>query len=979
MTPSWYPFQTIFDKLIQNKNQNPQKVAYRFINKDRESGYITYEELCRQVFHLVHQIQQRTNPQDRVILCTQPGLDFIVGFYACIATGTVAVPLFPPLTNMMANRFLHIINNVDAQLILFDKRTSRALHIDQKINQFVPHLLKPFLNLPNIPEHLFNKLEHMRHNTLFIDSAHKINPPSETVHSCTEHDVAFIQYTSGSTADPKGVLVTHENLIDNSNIIQKMCQNSEESISYSWLPPYHDMGLIAGIIQPIYAGATAIILPTLDFIERPARWVEGVSKYRCTVTGGPNFAYELCALKTPKDSLQQLDLSCLHVAANGAEPIHYKTMELFYSAFTKAGLKKNVFLPCYGLAESTLMVSGKTCLTEDKTLSVNSKKLKHHVVELCDTEKNKTVLVSSGKPQMPLKIVNPNDLSECTASEIGEICIQSRSVAKGYFNNLDETEKTFRARIKNNTAEGVYLRTGDLGFLHEGELYVCGRIKNMIIVRGQNYYPHDIELAVTHADPALRKGCVVAYASQLNHEEGIVVVAELKAQTPKHYYSELANKINQMLAQEIHLSAQQIILLPPKSIPKTTSGKLQRIKCKELIEEHKIIPLFSYCAPEELYENNRPNQLLPLLQAAPVDKRSELLQNYLQQLIKEVAHLPQESVIDPERRFMEMGMDSLMFIEFKNTLQELLDNTVALTNDVFFENDHLISLSNYLLEQLHLENTLEELLIPKNVHQDIHFKGGEHAILLLYGLSGTPLELMYLARHLHQQGYSIEIPHIDGYAFLKDKNTNLPHEEWIESVARYFQDMKQKYKTVSVGGLCAGSILSLKLAALFPSQVESLIILSPSFFYDGWAVPWYSFLSPLIYHTPLKYYLYYKEKAPYGIKNAETRRIIEDEMQENRYSITGGSKISYYRINEAKRLNKNVKQNLASISCPVLMIHAVEDETASLRNVNFIENKIKSKTKRKVILTNSYHIVTADNDKDIVVNETINFLKQNVS
>lgn len=988
MSSSLYSFPTIFHQIIQHKNKNPQKVAYRFINKDRESGYITYDELCRQVFYLGYQIQQRTNPQDRVILCAQPGLDFIVGFYACLATGTIAVPLIPPLNKMMMNRFLHIINNVEAQLILFDKKTSHMLRIDQNTDQFMPHLLKPLLRVSSLHEHLLNQLKDTRLDTLFIDPSQEVNPPSEIAYPCAENDVAFIQYTSGSTSDPKGVLVTHANLMDNSSIIKEMCQNSEKNsedmITYSWLPPYHDMGLIAGIIQPTYAGGTSIILPTLDFIQRPARWVEGISKYRCNLTGGPNFAYELCALKTPADLLNQLDLSCLLAAANGAEPIHYKTMELFYNTFAKAGLKRNVFLPCYGLAESTLMVSGKSSLTDDITFSVNKKKLKHNLIEACGIETEKTVLVSSGTPRMPLKIVNPNDQNECASLEIGEIWVQSRSVAKGYYNNPDETEKAFHARLKNNPDQGHYLRTGDLGFLYQNELYVCGRIKNMIIIRGQNYYPHDIELAVAHADPLIRKSCVVAYASQFNDEEGVVVVAEVKANADPQFYPELTIKINQMLAQEIHLAAKQILLVPPKSIPKTTSGKLQRIKCKELIEENKITPLFSYCATDDLKENNLPyqkleNQLLSILEETSEDKRPILLQNYLQQLVKEVAHLPNETVIDPERRFLELGLDSIMFIEFKNTLQKLLGDKITLTNEVFFENDHIASLSHYLLEQLQFKKPIAHSFPANNLHQDIHFEGGEHAVLLLYGLSGTPLELMYLARNLNQQGYSIEIPHIDGYAYLKDKNTNVPHEEWIESIAHYFQRMKQKYKTVSVGGLCVGSILSLKLAALFPSQVKSLIILSPSFFYDGWAVPWYSFLSPIIYHTPLKYFFYYKEKAPYGIKNEETRKMIEDEMQENRYSITGGSKISYYRLYEAKRLNKNVKRHLANINCPVLMIHAAEDETASVRNVRFLEKKIQSKTKKKVILTNSYHIVTADNDKDIVVDETINFLRQIVT
>ena len=378
-----------------------------------------------------------------------------------------------------------------------------------------------------------------------------------------------------------------------------------------------------------------------------------------------------------------------------------------------------------------------------------------------------------------------------------------------------------------------------------------------------------------------------------------------------------------------------------------------------------------------LIHKQQKGQLTQLLQNAPAQKREALLQAQLESLIKEITHTSDKEHIDIKRHFFEMGFDSLMVIELKNKLQEMVGDKIYLKNDVFFKHSNIEALTNYLLNQLVGDKEIELPPFPKNLNQDIVLKNGENAVLLLYGLSGTPLEVMYLARHLYKEGYSVEIPYIEGYIYSTDRMSRRKQEDWLISISNYFQNMKQQYKSVAVGGLSAGAILSLKLAQLFPSEVNSLILLSSSFFKDGWTMPWYSFLFPIIAHSPLKYFLNYKEKAPYGIKNPETQQLIQDDMKEMQYSITGGSKISFYRINEVNRLVNNVKSELAKVTCPILLIHAIEDETASIRNAIYINNHVKSESKKMVILTNSYHIITADNEKDTVVNETIHFLNAN--
>lgn len=589
------PVQTISSMLMYHFQTNPDKPAYRFLSRDKEIQVLTYEALFLRVLSLALQMQNQVKPTDRVILCAQPGMDFIVGFFACLITGTIAVPLVPPFNRVMANRFLHIINNVQPQLMLFDALTSRSLNIAQKLNRFIPNALKSYLGLSDMYDQLFHALKPKEINMLMITHDVKIDMNRVHVYPSSKDDIAFIQYTSGSTSDPKGVLISHGNLVANSEVIHYACQTSTDTICYSWLPPYHDMGLIAGIIQPIYIGGTSILLPTMEFIARPSRWIEGISKYRCTLTGGPNFAYELCASKTPQELIATLDLSCLQVAANGAEPINPKTMDLFYTTFSPAGLQKNALLPCYGLAESTVMSASKPALTENRCLFVRSEKLKLNQVDLNLDDGSATVLVSCGKPMMPLKIVNRESCTLCDELQIGEIWIQGQSIAKGYYNNPEETKKTFQANLANDTSKKHYLRSGDLGFLYQGELYVCGRIKDMIIIRGQNYYPQDIELSVYYADPDIRKGCVIAYANKIDGaEEVLEVVAEIKPKTSPERYSEIIENINLRLGKDICIIAKTIHLVPSKSTPKTSSGKLQRSRCLQMIQDKQIIPLYTF-------------------------------------------------------------------------------------------------------------------------------------------------------------------------------------------------------------------------------------------------------------------------------------------------------------------------------------------------------------------------------------------------
>ncbi len=395
-------------------------------------------------------------------------------------------------------------------------------------------------------------------------------------------DIAFVQYTSGSTTNPKGVMVSHDNLQHNLELIGKCLGASSESHGVIWLPPYHDMGLIGGILQPLFMGFSVTLIPHMQFLQRPFRWLHAISRFKGTISGGPNFAYDLCVSKIKPEQREQLDLSHWEVAFNGAEPVYHKTLDQFADYFAPCGFRRKAFLPSYGLAESTLMVTGgpkdrpplmqnlmNPGLEQDRVIISNEK-----------TDDSRT-LVSSGQnlSNQIIRIVNVETLIPCLDDEIGEIWVSGLSVARAYWNKPEETKFTFGARLSNGS-EGPFLRTGDLGFLLEGELYITGRIKNLIISGGKNHYPHDIERIVESSHPAIRPAGSAVFSINNSESEDVIVVVEI--------YHRLEVKTEEVTAAirnavSIHhgLQLYDIRFTKPGGIPRTTSGKIKHFHCRK--------------------------------------------------------------------------------------------------------------------------------------------------------------------------------------------------------------------------------------------------------------------------------------------------------------------------------------------------------------------------------------------------------------
>src|SRR5437588_1323266 len=381
---------------------------------------------------------------------------------------------------------------------------------------------------------------------------------------------------------PKGVVLTHGNLLHNLTLIQRYFEITSAARGVTWLPPYHDMGLIGMILGTVYAGVESTIMSPVAFLQRPIRWLQAISNTGATVSGGPNFAYDLCVRKITPEQKATLDLSSWSIAVNGAEPVRPETLDRFVEAFAPCGFRRETFYPCYGLAEASLIVAGgqKAAIPVVKTFQAAG--LAQNRVVMADAEawhenENLRMLVGSGQVAASQKIVivDPESLTQCLAGQVGEIWVSGPSVAQGYWQKPEETECTFRAYLA-GTGEGPFLRTGDLGFLQDEELFVTGRLKDLIIIRGRNHYPQDIELTVEQCHPALPADCGVAFSVDASGEERLVIVYEVERQYRNLNVDEVVESIRQAVAEHNALQVYAVVLIKMSSIPKTSSGKLQR-------------------------------------------------------------------------------------------------------------------------------------------------------------------------------------------------------------------------------------------------------------------------------------------------------------------------------------------------------------------------------------------------------------------
>ncbi len=558
-------FRTWIELVQWRTLRQPGGVAYTYLEEGEEEGArLTYAELERQARAIGALLEASAARGERALLVYPPGLEFIAAFLGCLYSGVVAVPVYPPDPSRLGRTLPRL------QAIVRDARPSVTL----TTSAIVSMVEALFSQDPEL-----KVLRCLATDSLAPDVADDWRDPAMSADA-----LALLQYTSGSTGAPKGAMISHGNLLANERMIQRGFRQTEDSVMVGWLPVYHDMGLIGNVLFPLYLGYPCVLMSPLAFLQRPVRWLRAISRYRGTISGAPNFAYDLCVRKIPPEQRATLDLSTWGKAFNGAEPIWADTLERFATAFGPCGFRREAFYPCYGLAEATLFVSGALAEGSPRLMTVDRAALDdHRVLEARAGDPGGRTLVGSGQPvpDQTLVIVDPAACTRRPAREVGEVWVAGPNVAAGYWNRPGETDQTFHARLA-DTGEGPFLRTGDLGYVQDGELFIAGRLKDLIIVGGHNHYPQDIERTVERSHPALRPGCCAAFSVEEDGEERLVVMSEVD---PRHQPDALAapavvRAIRRAVAEQHDLHVHHVALLKPGGVAKTSSGKLQRHACR---------------------------------------------------------------------------------------------------------------------------------------------------------------------------------------------------------------------------------------------------------------------------------------------------------------------------------------------------------------------------------------------------------------
>ncbi|MEM9482217.1 MAG: fatty acyl-AMP ligase, partial [Cyanobacteria bacterium P01_F01_bin.116] len=552
----------LIDVFLRQTQEQPDQPAYTFLKDGEvETAQLTYGQLGTRVQAIATHLQSTLSSGERVLLLIPPGLEFVTAFWGCLCAKVIAVPAYPPRRNQHLDRILAIVQDAQPSLVLTVSdllESLRSKFPDSPLSQL------RFLTIDTLPDHLASDWQPVA-----------VSPDT----------LALLQYTSGSTGSPKGAMVSHGNLMHNCQLIQIAVEGSAESQAVSWLPPYHDMGLINGLIQPLYAGCSSILMSPTAFLQKPIRWLQAISKFRATHSGAPNFAYELCVKRLRPEQKETLDLSTWKVAFNGAEPIQAHVMETFADVFGECGFQKQAFMPCYGLAESTLMVSFQPVHQAPKVVTVSTSNLADGHIELVSNPSTDSTqsLVSCGAPatDLTVRIVNPQTGQRCAAGTIGEIWVAGASVTQGYWQQPELTQKTFQAHL-NDIQEGPFLRTGDLGCLLANELFITGRLKELIIIRGRNYYPHDIERVAENSHPALQPHSGAAFSIEVDGQVQLVVTYEVnRNHLRKLNVAEIAKAVRQAVSIQFELAVHTVVLLRPNSLLKTSSGKVKRLECRQ--------------------------------------------------------------------------------------------------------------------------------------------------------------------------------------------------------------------------------------------------------------------------------------------------------------------------------------------------------------------------------------------------------------
>ena len=516
-------------------------MSHRFLRQGVDvTSELSYADLDRRARAAAVHLKRHGTAGDRVLLLYPAGLEFLIGFFGSLYAGMIPVPAYPPRLPHIDDRVRAIATDAGAVAAATDADTASRLEgcIDAGTGTSLPCLA--FESLP-------------------IDAAEDWRAPS-----VDRTTIAHLQYTSGSTATPKGVMVTHGNILSNMEDLYTGWAHDASSTIVSWLPAFHDMGLVYGLLTPIYARIPCVLMPPVVFLQRPVRWLQAMARFRGTHTAAPNFAYDHCARRVKPEDIPALDLSAWRVAVNGAEPVRPETIERFCNTFASAGFTRRTFAPGYGLAEATLKVTARRCGEGPAVKTIGGREL-----------------VACGAPMLDTRvlIVDPATSVPVDDGQTGEIWVGGPSVAGGYWQRPEESAATFGGRTA--AGDGPFLRTGDLGVMSDGQLYVAGRIKDVLIIRGQNYYPQDIEASVERSGAQVRSGSGAAFSIDRDGEERLVVAYEVERTVKPADAAPQIDAIRAAIVRDHELHADDVVLLRAGGAPKTSSGKIRRRACRD--------------------------------------------------------------------------------------------------------------------------------------------------------------------------------------------------------------------------------------------------------------------------------------------------------------------------------------------------------------------------------------------------------------
>ncbi len=682
-------FRWLTDVLADRARRFANRNAYTFQGAHQDE-VITFAELDQRARSIAAELQSTVQRGDRVLLLFHAGLDFITSFVGCLYAGVVAVPTTYPKPRRPMPRLVSIANGCQASMLLTDAET-----------------------LSSLDEHLGSR-EYDRLHKLAVDT---VSPNRAAAFEPVEgksSDLAFLQFTSGSTSEPRGVMVSHGNLLHNLEMIRQGFglraaeDGGEIQTGVFWLPAYHDMGLIGGILETMYVGGHSVLMSPAAFLQRPMGWLENMSEYGAAISGAPNFAFELCVNRSTDEQRRRLNLSNWKVAFCGAEPIRPGTLLQFAEAFSVSGFRESAFYPCFGLAEGTLLAAGGRGPSELTVRCADRNQLaENRFVEVTEKEvENGTgqALVGCGSALLGqrIEIVDPATNRICDSNQVGEIWLQGPSVGRGYWGRPDESEYTFGARIQGEE-DGTFLRSGDLGFIADGHLFVTGRVKDVIIIRGRNHYPQDIERTASQAHEALRQDSGAVFTTNdADGEDRLVIVHEIDRQYRKADFDQVIRAVRRAVGDVHELELHSVVLIRHMSLPRTTSGKVQRHLCRQQLEsgDLKVLAEWSKQSSQQSESSSaaaadspKMNKPTSPMTADEIDRLAERIEIWLLNWLKERAAIPDDE-LHRDKPFAEYGLDSLTAVELSHELEDWVGVEVMAT--VAWNYPTIAALSKYL-------------------------------------------------------------------------------------------------------------------------------------------------------------------------------------------------------------------------------------------------------------------------------------------